>query len=95
MVIAPGQQGLASGRAQGGGMKTGVFETLTCQPFGGGGVDRAAKGAGGAKTHIVQQDDEHVRRALRRPQRLKFREAGVRVFGGKGGQAHVGRVWDG
>ena len=62
-------------------MQARVFEAGVCQPFRSGGITRAAKGAGGAKAYIVQQDDEHVGRALRRPQRLKLREAGIWVFG--------------
>ena len=56
------------------------------QPFGGRGVDRPAEGGRGAETHVVEQDDEHIRRALGRAQRLDGRERRVRVLGIVGGE---------
>ena len=43
-------------------------------------LTRAAERAGRAEAGVVDQDDQHVRRALRRPQRLDRRVLGVWVF---------------
>ena len=59
------------------------------------GVDAGpAEGARGAEAAVVDEDDEHVRRAVRRAQRLDRREGGVGILGVVGDQAIVGPVGD-
>ena len=54
----------------------------------------AAEGARGGEADVVEQDDQDVRRALGRPQRLDRRELRVRILGVVRGHAHVLRVGD-
>ena len=94
MVIAPGQQRLARRRAERGRVEAVELEAVPGQPLGGRRWDRAAEGARRAKPAVVDQDDQHVGRALGRPQRLDRRELRVRVLRVVGGQAHVLAIGD-
>ena len=80
VVVAAGQQRLARRRAQ----RRGV-EPRVLQPAGGellevGGVARPAEGAAGAVTDVVDEDDQHVGRALGWPQLVDRWIAGVRIL---------------
>jgi hypothetical protein len=94
-MVAAGEQSRAGGGAEGGGVKTVVLEALGRQPLGGGGVHGAAEGGGGAETDVIQQHNQHVRRAGGRPQGLNRRVMGVGILGIKGGQALGLPVGDG
>ena len=95
MVIASGEQRLARGRAERGGVEAVEFQAARREPLRRRRVARPPEGARRAEAHVVEQDDEDVRRALRRPQRLDGRKLGVRVLGIVGRQPHVLRVRDG
>ena len=64
------------------------------QPLGRRRVARAAEGARRGEADVVEQDDEHVRRAGRRAQSLDRREAGVRILGVVRRQADVRLIGD-
>ena len=81
VMVTPGQECLASRRAQGGGVESGVRQPALGQSLGRRGQARTAEGAGGAETHVIQEDDEDVGGALRRPQRLDGLVASSRVLG--------------
>jgi hypothetical protein len=83
MVVAPAQHRLACGRAKRGGMEAVVLEPGRRKLLEVRGLARAAECRRRAKADIVDQDDHHIRRTLRRPQGLDLRELGIRVFGVK------------
>jgi hypothetical protein len=57
-----------------------VLQAARRQPFSGWRLARAAKGARGAKAGVVEEDNQHVGRALGRAQLLDWREFGVRIL---------------
>ena len=78
MVVASGEEGLARGRAERGGV-----EAIELEAFGGkhlrcGRAAWAAEGAGGAEAGVVDQDDQNVGCASGWAQRVDWR---VFVFG--------------
>ena len=95
VVVAPGQQRLARRRAQRGGVEAVVLQPVRRQPLGGRRVARAAEGGRGAEAHVVDQDDQHVGRALGRAQRLDRRILRIRVLGVVGRQPDMRDVGDG
>ena len=95
MVIAPGEQRLARGRAERGRVKAVELQPVRRQPLGVRRGDGPAEGARGAKPAVVDQHDQHVGRALGRPQRLDRRELRVRILRVVGGQSHVLGVGNG
>ena len=87
VVVPPAEQRRAGRRAQGGGVEPGVLEPVRREALEGRRVARSAEGARGAEAHVVDEDDEHVRGAGRRPDRLDRRERRVRILGVVGGDA--------
>ena len=81
VVIAAGQHRLPRGRAQGARVETGVLQPVRSELLGDRRRARSAERAGRTEPHVVQQDDEHVRRPGRRKHRLDRREPGLRVLG--------------
>ena len=78
-MVAPGQQRRPRRGAERGGVEAVVFEPARRQLFGVRRLAGAAKGACSAEPGVVDQDDQHVGRTLRRAQLLDRREFGVRV----------------
>ena len=75
------------------------MEAVVLQPVGGELVEirrltRSTEGAGRGKADIVEQDDEHVGRALRRSQRFDWWVRRVGILRVVGGQADVRPVRD-
>ena len=70
VVIAPGEKRLAGRRTQRRGVEPVVLQARTGQPLGRRCLARAAEGRRGAETDVVDQGDDHVRRARRRAHRL-------------------------
>ena len=95
MVIAAGHQGLARRRTERRGVKAIVLETAGGQFVERRRLARPAKGARRAKADIVQQDDQHVGRTLRRSQRFDRRKLGIRILGIVRGQPRFGYIRDG
>ena len=93
VMVAPGEQRLARRRAERGGVEAVVRQALGRHPLQGGHVDRAAEGAGRAEAHVVDQDDDHVRRALRRAQR--WRRLGLHILAVQGRGVWLRYVGDG
>ena len=81
VVVASGQQRLARRRAQRRRVEPVEAQPAGGQPFGGWCVARTAERARGAEADVVDQHDEHVRRPLRRQQRLDRRIRSLRVLG--------------
>ena len=80
VMVAPAQERRPRRRAQ-----RRRVEAVVLQPAGGEPLrvrrrDRAAERAGPGEAHVVEQDDQHVRRAGRRTQRLDRSERRVRVL---------------
>ena len=73
VVIASGQQRLPRRRAQRRRVEAVELEAVLGEALGGRRVDRAAERARRGKADVVEEHDEHVGRALRRPQRLDHR----------------------
>jgi len=90
VVVAAGEQAGARRRAQRGGVEAVELEAVLRQPLGDRSVDRAAERARGREPDVVEQDDEHVRRAGRGPQRLDRRERRLRILGV---QRELALVW--
>ena len=76
VVVAACQERLARRRAERGRVEAVVLETRRGEAFGGRGRARAAEGGRGGEADVVDQDDQHVRCAGRRPERLDRRERG-------------------
>src|ERR1700679_339397 len=74
VVVPPGEQGLTSRSTKGCGMEPGVLQTTASQALCGRGLAGATKGARRSESNVVQQDDQHVRGALWREQRLDGRK---------------------
>src|SRR5262249_2951550 len=60
VVIAPGQQRLARGRAQGGGVEPRIPQAIGCQPLEVRCPARTAKDARRAKADVIEKDDENI-----------------------------------
>ena len=73
MVVAPGEQRLAGRRADGGGVETIVLQAARRQLLQGRRLAGTAEGAGGPEPGVVNEDDQHVGRALRRAQQFDGR----------------------
>ena len=67
VVVAAAEQRCPRGRADGGGVELVEAQALAGQPVGGGHVDGPTEGTRHAEAHVVDEHDQHVRRALRRP----------------------------
>ena len=81
VVVAAGQQGSPRGRAERRRVEAVVLQAVPGQPLSRRRRARPAEGARRGEADVVEQDDKHVRRAGRRPQRLDRRERRVRVLG--------------
>ena len=57
-----------------------ILQAVGREPLGGRRVARATEGARSAEADIVDQHDQHVRRAFRRAQRLDRRKLRVRIL---------------
>ena len=79
MVVAPGEQGRARRRAQRRRVELRVAQARVRDAIQGRRRDHAAEGARRAEADIVGDDQQHVRRALRRDDRR--RPVGRRVRG--------------
>ncbi len=78
--LRPGQQRWPRRRAQRRRVEAVVLQTLSGQPLGRRRRARPAERARRGEADVVEQDDKHVRRSGRRPQRLDRRERRVRVL---------------
>ena len=94
MVVAPGQQRLPRRRAEGGGVEAVVLQAARRQLLRVRRLAGAAEGAGRAEPGVVDQDDQHVGRALGRTQLLDRRELRVRILRVVGRQTHVRLIRD-
>ena len=65
VVVATGQERLARGRAQRGGVQTVELQPASGEPLGVGRGARPAEHTAGAEAAVVHEDDQHVRRARR------------------------------
>ncbi len=79
VVVAPGQQRRPRRGAEGGGVEAVVLQPGRRQLFQVRRLAGAAKGAVRTEPGVVDQDEQHVGRALGRAQLLDWREFGVRV----------------
>ena len=70
LVVAPGEQRGARGRADRGGVEPVVADAVVGEAAEGRRVDRAAERVGQAEAHVVEQDDQDVGRVLRQVVRL-------------------------
>ena len=75
-------------------MKSVVAQAAVREPLEVRRLARPTECTGGAEAHIVDQDDQYVRRILRRPDGLDRREMGVRVLRVVGNKAGVRPVGD-
>ena len=80
VVVTPGQHRLARRRAQRGGVKTVEPDTVCRQALGDRRITRPTECRGRAEADIIDQHDQHIGRALRRPQHRDRRVGGVRVL---------------
>ena len=74
VVVAARQQGSPRWRAQRRRVEAVVLQAVPCQPLGRRCRARPAERTRGGEADVVEQDDQHVRRAGRGPQRLDRRE---------------------
>jgi hypothetical protein len=94
MMVAAGEQRLPRRRAQRSGVQSGVLHAARGELLEIGRLARAAEGAARAETHVVDQNDQHVRRALGRPHIPDRRIAGIGIFGVVGSQPRVRHIGD-
>ncbi len=94
VVVAASQQRRPGGRAERSRMKAVVLEAMGGQPLGRRRVDGAAKCAGRGEAGVVDQHDQDVGRAGRRPQRLNGRELRLRILSVVLDQPGIGAVRD-
>ena len=80
VMVAAGQQRLARGRTQRGGVEAGELQPARCQFFRGGRLARPAKGAGCAEPDVVDQDNQDIGSTLGWPQAVDRRELRGRVL---------------
>ena len=71
MMVAPGEQRRARRRAHRGGVEARIAQAFGSELVDGPRLDRRAVAAEIGKSHIVEQDDQDVRRALRRFRRRR------------------------
>ena len=89
MVVAAGQQRLTCRRAQRRGVEPIEFHASVRQPFRRRRVHRPTEGAARPEPAIVDQDDQHIGSAFRRPDIPDRRELGRRILRVVRGQTHV------
>ena len=94
VVVAAGQQRLAGRRAQRRGVEAVEAQAAGGESLGRRAADRAAERARGGEADVVDEHDQHVRRAARWPQRLDRRERRRRVLRVVGHQPGVRLVGD-
>ena len=94
VVVATGEKSLAGRRAQGRRVEAVVLQPVVGEPLGGRRRAGPAERARGAEAAVVDEDDEDVRSALGRAQRLDRGKLGVRILGVVGDQPRAGPVWD-
>ncbi len=70
MMVAPGENAGARGRAERGGVHVVVAQPVRRERVNVGRLNRAAVAAELSESCVIEDDEEHVRRALPRPQRL-------------------------
>ncbi len=80
VMVATGEECLARGGAERRGVEAVVLQAVRGEPLGVRRVDRSAEGARGAEAGVVDQDDQHIRCTLGRPQRCDRRELRGGVF---------------
>ena len=80
MVVSAGQQRLARGRTQRGGVEAIELQPARCQFFRGWRLAGPAKGAGCAEADVVDQDNQDVGSALGWSQSLDWRELRGRIL---------------
>ena len=95
MVITARQQRSPRRRTQRGGVETVVRQTTRREPVRRRRTTRTTERARRAETDIIEQDDQNVRRTLRRQQGLDRRERSVRVLRVIGRQTRRWPVRDG
>ena len=89
VMVAPGEQRLPRRRAQRRGVEARVPQPALRELLEVRGLARAAEDAGRAVADVVDEDHQHVGRALRRPQVPDRRKLRVRVLGVVGDQTLV------
>ena len=94
MMVSTGEHRLTRRRAQSRRMEAVVLQAVGCEAFGGGRVARSAKRARGAEADVVEEHDQHVRRAFWRPQRHDRRVLRIGILGVVGRQPDMLRVRD-
>ena len=87
VMVASGQQRLPGRGAERGGMEAIELQAGAGQLLRRRGAARSAKGTGRPEPGIVDQHDQDIRRAFRRPQRFDRRKLRVRVLGVVGRQS--------
>ena len=95
MVITARQQRSPRRRTQRCRVETVIQQTARGKPVRRRRTTRTTERARGAEADIIQQDDQDVRRTLRRQQWLDRREGGIRVLGVIGRQTRRRAVRDG
>ena len=80
VVVAACEERLAGRRAERGRVEAVVLEAVRREALGCRRRDRPAERARRREADVVEQDNEHVGRALRRPERLDRRERGRRIL---------------
>ena len=94
-MIASSQQRLTGRRAERRGVEPIVTEPIRCEPLKVRRLARTTKGAGCAKTDIIEQDDESIGGARGRTQFPDRRILRFRIFGVVGCQSYVRLLRDG
>ena len=95
VVVAAGQHRLTRGRAQRARVEAGELQPVGRQLLGDRRLARPAERARRAEAHVVEEDDEDVRRPGRREHRLDRRKPGVRVLGVERREPRLADVGDG
>jgi hypothetical protein len=94
VMVAASQQRLPRRGAQRGGVEPVELRAAGRQPLSSRRAARPTEGARGREPDIVEQDDQHIRCALRWPQRLDRRERSGRVLGVLKDRPRVGPIGD-
>ena len=93
-MVPAREERLAGRSAQRCRMEAVVFETLSGETLGRRRRARTAERTRRGEAHVVEQDEENIRRSLGRPQLLNRRKLGVRVLGVKRNRAVIGPIRD-